>query len=85
MKSSIKNNTTEIELKGLNYIQSVSVYCTPKITITLFKDEVPDRVKLNEGDISDFYKNEIESLRADGQALISMCEDRYDFEYFRYR
>ena len=68
-------------LKGLNYLQSISIYCTPRITITIYNEEVPQIVELTAEDLTVHYTNNEKSMIIDAQKLINMCEKRQDFSY----
>lgn len=74
-----------INMKGLGYLQIASIFCTPRITITVYNKELPEVVKLEEGYLNDHYKNKKRGFISDAQALINMCEDRYEFDYWRWR
>jgi len=80
-----KDINKDTEITGLNYLQSVSVFCTPEITITLYHAHPSAKISLDSNNLDHFYKNNKDPLISDGQALISMCEDRYDFSYQRIR
>ncbi|MBI3051031.1 hypothetical protein HYY74_01095 [Candidatus Woesearchaeota archaeon] len=75
--------TIKKKLEGLTYLQSYSIHCSPNLVLTIYAERY--KGQLDETNI----KNHVGNLRGrslvDAQALISMCEQRYDFTYIRSR
>lgn len=75
----------EVDIEGVNYLQSASIFCTPAITITFYKENLPTHVDLDEINLINYAKNNRKELISDAQALVNMCEQRYEFDYWRGR
>ena len=72
-------------LIGINYLQSASIFCTPTITITIYQDLPSSSINLDELNLVNYNTNQKNKINADAQALINMCEERYEFSYLRER
>ncbi|MDP3734207.1 MAG: hypothetical protein Q8R37_03175 [Nanoarchaeota archaeon] len=70
---------------GLNYLQSATIFCTPENTITIYNKNIHYYVDFKANVLTDYYKNQLPSIISDAQALINMCEKRYEFSYLRER
>ena len=83
------------KLSNINYGQNIVVQCSPNILIGLNIEDYGSQSKTyeknyNREDITkDFFKTPINSyypgLITDAQALLKMCEQRYQFTYIRSR
>ena len=83
------------ELSNINYGQSVIVQCSPNLLIALNIENYGSQEKTYEKNYNkidltkDFFYTPItsyyNSLIVDAQALLKMCEQRYQFTYIRGR
>lgn len=81
---------------GLDYEHFVSVHCNPSLVINIYSIYKDGKVdynpktsswmwRTNEDYFSDEFEHDIKNLLIDATALVSMCEQRYEFTYLRYR
>lgn len=76
---------------GLEYLQAYSIYCTPNLIITIYANGYKEprgySGSFDEVSFKNLVGNERKKLLNEAQALINMCEERYDkqFSYLRWR
>ena len=84
------------ELSNINYGQSIVVQCSPNLVIGLSFEDYGDSSlatyerKYDGSDANANYfttsiRDHYQRLVTDSQALIKMCEQRYQFSYQRFR
>jgi len=83
------------ELSNINYAQNVVIQCSQNLVISLSVEEYGSSSKTYEKNYDrkdltkDFFKTPLSSyytpLITDAQALLKMCEQRYQFTYIRGR
>ena len=84
-------NLKVFEPVGVEYLQAYSIYCNPHLIITIYANGYmePKGYKGSSDELSfkNMVINERKLLLIEAQALIGMCENRYDeqFSYLRYR
>ena len=80
-----------IQLIGVEYLQAYSIHCTPNLIITIYANGYKEprgyRGSFDEVSFKNLVSNERKKLLNEAQALINMCEERYDeqFSYLRWR
>ena len=84
------NDTVNRTLSGINYLHTVNVFCSPSLVITLYpeKDYIKkeyDAQGISESTFLNDIRFDRKSMLIDATALVSMCEQRYEFTYIRGR
>ena len=78
------------DFSGINYEHLISIYCSPSLIITLYQHDnyIQEYYDSHLEDSTFFFddiRHDRKSLLVDATALVSMCEQRYEFTYLRYR
>ena len=84
-------NLRNIDPIGVEYLQAYSIYCSPNLIITMYANGYKElrgyEGSFDENSFKNLVVNERKILLNEAQALISLCEQRYDeqFSYLRWR
>lgn len=71
------------DLLGLSYLQVYSIFCSPNLVITIYANRYEG--VMDENNIKNHVQNHRSEMLREAQAIISMCEERYEFTYLRSR
>jgi len=83
-------DTVDRTLSGINYLHTVNVFCSPSLVITLYPRKDYSKKDYDAQGVSEAtFLNDIrfdrKDMLEDATALVSMCEQRYEFTYLRDR
>jgi len=79
----LRGNPIKYNLMGLSYLQAYSIFCSPNLVLTIYANRYEG--VMDENNIKNHIQNHRSDMLREAQAIISMCEQRYDFTYVRAR
>lgn len=77
----LKDRPTKFDLVSVHYLQAYSIQCNQNLVITIYAD--PYLGKTNAHSLKDHIRSIRTIMLREAQAIIEMCEQRYDVTYIR--